>query len=282
MVSQLVMCTKGERTKPIQVRSYNDGEVHEHEDVLAMEEPLEIQVVTSSGEDRLVHNVAVTMRTPGNDFELALGFLFSEGVLPDPSWVDDVTHLKDDRGACNLVRVFLKEAVPFHAEQLSRHVFTNSSCGICGKVAIEGIRATGLGNPKAAAPLPYPVLPVLPQRMRRAQSLFDVTGGLHACALFDWMGNLIATREDVGRHNALDKLIGHLFAEGLLPASNTILLLSGRVSFELVQKAILAGIPAIAAIGAPSSLAVELASEFNLTLAGFLRNGRFNLYHESI
>ena len=268
--------------KAFSLQTYRDGRVSEQNDELAVEEPLEIQVVAHEDGLRIAHSISVTMRTPGQDRELALGFLFTENVILDGSLVEKVSHLTNDDERCNVIQVFLKEGAPFDPEKLSRHVFTSSSCGICGKVTIEKVRSACMSPPKPGVPISRSVLLDLPNRLNGAQSVFRKTGGLHASGLFDATGNIIVVREDVGRHNALDKIIGFLFEAKQLPAENTILLLSGRISFELIQKAVLAGIPSIAAVGAPSSLAVELAREFDITLIGFLRDGRFNIYHDPL
>jgi len=257
------------------------GSRRERDDVVAVEEPLEIQVVAGDDEIALTHSIAVTMRTPGHDFELALGFLFTEGVIADMAMVKNVVWRDEElgrEGLCNVVRVVLKPGNPFDAARFSRHVFTSSSCGICGKMTIENIRAGRLENPRITRPVPASLLRALPERLRAIQPIFEKTGGLHASALFDLEGRLLLVREDVGRHNALDKVIGALLTHNRLPATDTILLLSGRASFELVQKAVLAGMPVMAAVGAPSSLAVDLAREFDLTLAGFVSSRRLNLY----
>ena len=230
------------------------------EDLLAVEEPLQIRV---NGRDH-----SLTMRTPGHDLELAAGFLFTEGILKTR---DDVLAMEDHE---NSVTLTLADGVD---PGTARNFYTTSSCGVCGKASIESLRASGCSM------LPHghverEVIHTLPEKLRAAQSVFDHTGGLHGAALFDSSGNLELVREDVGRHNAVDKLIGASFLEGRVPLSNRILMLSGRASFELVQKAVMAGIPVVAAVGAPSSLAVETARRFGMTLAGFVRNGRFNVY----
>lgn len=233
-------------------------------DTVAVEEPLEIRVAG--------HSLAVTMRTPGSDFELAAGFLLSEGVVRQREDIRRISYCARPQNY-NIVNVALNR--PFDPTRFTRHVYTTSSCGVCGKASLEQVRAA-LSQP----PLPYrpdsELLLSLPGKLD--QPVFSRTGGLHAAALFDSTGKLLMLKEDVGRHNAMDKLTGALLMTGKLPARNTVVLMSGRASFELVQKAIMAGIPALAAIGAPSSLAVELAKEFGVTLVGFLREGRYNLY----
>jgi FdhD protein len=249
-------------------------------DLLAAEEPLEVRVSWEEGGRRVRHSVAVTMRTPGHDFELAAGFCFSEGIVPGREAIWNVAYCQD-ADEPNVVEVGLEPGVPFDPRRFSRNVYTTSSCGICGKTSIDLVRAV---CPAAPAPLsggrrvPRQVLLRLPETLRQAQPVFSRTGGLHASGLFDLEGRLLLQHEDVGRHNALDKVVGALLLGGNLPASDRLLLVSGRASFELVQKALAAGIPVLAAVGAPSSLAVELARELGLTLVGFLRDGRFNVY----
>jgi len=249
------------------------------EDRLAGEEPLEIRLRAAGGEER---RIAVTMRTPGADRELALGFLFVEGILRQREEVVGVRVLEDPWGTAgepsNVLAVEIAGETLPDLSHLERDFFTTSACGLCGRAGIENLRRVGLTAPGPGPAVTAEVLLALPRRLRKAQSLFAATGGLHAAALFHPSGDLLALREDIGRHNALDKLIGHAFEAGDLPLSESILLLSSRASFELVQKALAAGVPIVAAVSAPSSLAVELASEFGITLIGFLREGRFNLY----
>ncbi|MDR6194403.1 formate dehydrogenase accessory sulfurtransferase FdhD [Siphonobacter sp. SORGH_AS_0500] len=244
-------------------------------DVLAVEEPLEIVLAWKENEKWQQKSLSVTMRTPGQDEELALGFLFSEGLLLDRSEVQKVR-------VSSLINKVFVEVLPIVAERskrLQRHFYTTSSCGVCGKASLEAVRQTARYPISEVTPLMHwETLFRLPQLLREAQSTFDQTGGLHASGLFDNEGNLLILREDVGRHNALDKVLGYALKTNDLPLSNKVLLLSGRISFELVQKAVMAGIPLIAAIGAPSSLAVSLAQEHGLTLIGFLRNSHANIY----
>jgi FdhD protein len=245
-------------------------------DLLAVEEPLEIQIRFGPDENRVKKNISITMRTPGNDFDLAAGFLFTEGIIRNPS---DLLAIEFCGPTRNVVRAELNPETKFDMKRLERHFYTSSSCGVCGKPSIEALRV--LENP----PFEDDNLSVspkfiheLPRKLREGQGIFDATGGLHASAIFDETENLKILREDVGRHNALDKIIGHAFLNKELPLSRHILLVSGRASFELVQKAAMAGIIFFAAVGAPSSLAVELAKETNMTLLGFVRNQRFNIY----
>ncbi len=243
-------------------------------DNLATEQPLEILIGFGSVTKRKRQTIAVTMRTPEQDVDLALGFLFTEGVIADKKDVVNVRFLSE-----NKLLIDLNESVSVNLEHLNRHFYTTSSCGVCGKSSLEAVSTTScfLLNPDTPI-LKKEVLFGLTQKLRAEQSVFDSTGGIHASGLFDIDGRLLKTCEDVGRHNALDKLIGWALQKELLPLKNNILLVSGRVSFELVQKAVMAGIPIVAAVGAPSSLAVELADDNNMTLIGFLRDGRFNVY----
>ena len=253
------------------------------EDALATEEPLEIVIAFGEAHNRIHQSISVTMRTPtGHDFELALGFLFTEGVIGSFADVISVRYSASalaETAQTNVVKVDLHPAVTFAAEKLQRHFYTSSSCGVCGKTSMDMVQTTSCFLINKNIPLiKSTILFNLPEKLRVFQSVFEDTGGIHAAALFNTEGGLIALREDVGRHNALDKLIGWAIQQNLLPLSHHILLVSGRSSFELVQKALMAGIPIITAVGAPSSLAVQLADENNITLVGFLKNNRFNIY----
>lgn len=260
-----------------EVVTYEDGRIERRSDLLAAEEPLEMRVSVEEGGRRVRHSVAVTMRTPGHDFELAAGFFFSEGIVAGPEAIWSIAYCPSaDEG--NVVEVHLEPGAGFDPQRFTRNVYTTSSCGVCGKTSIEMVRGICPAPPVGRERIAPEVLTGLPAALRRAQPVFSGTGGLHAAGLFDAAGRLLLLREDVGRHNALDKLIGSLLLDGALPASDRVLLVSGRASFELVQKALAAGIPVLAAVGAPSSLAVELAGDLGLTLIGFLRNGRFNVY----
>jgi FdhD protein len=230
-------------------------------DLLAVEEPLEIRIGGSP--------VAVTMRTPGHDEELALGFCLSEGLRPSAA------RLPDDLAA-NVVEV---EAPGFDPERLRRSFYTSSSCGVCGKGALEAV-AVDAALVEGRLAMPARLVAELPERLRNAQPAFAATGGLHATGLFDLAGELLCLREDVGRHNAFDKVVGWAFTEGRLPLADSAVCVSGRLSFELVQKAAVAGCPILVAVGAPSSLAVELATDRGITLCGFVRGGRVNVYTE--
>jgi FdhD protein len=242
---------------------------------LAVEEPLEIRLSCGMDGRRSHRGISITMRTPGHDDELAIGFLFTEGIIAAREQVMGVRAC----GAGNVVRVDLQPQVAVDLTRLERHFYTASSCGVCGKKSLQAIRVYSPHRPREGQPIvEAAVIYRLPQALRAEQVVFDRTGGLHASALFDIHGNLLCLREDVGRHNALDKLIGVSFLSGRTPLSESVLLVSGRASFELVQKAAIAGIPILAAVGAPSSLAVDLARETGLTLLGFVRADRFNIY----
>jgi FdhD protein len=261
-------------------------------DVLAVEEPLEIRVAWGKGDARVEKSLSVTMRTPGDDRELAAGFLYTEGIVgaredilsiercvPEPSPGVTRLPLASDALAENVIRVELGAQARVDLARLERHFYTSSSCGVCGKTSLEAVRAAKPPRLKKGTPVVRAsVLHAMPGALRARQEGFTQTGGLHAAALFDPNGALIALREDVGRHNALDKLIGAQLLAGALPAKDALLLVSGRASFELVQKALMAGIAVLAAVGAPSSLAIALAREAEMTLIGFLRDQRFNVY----
>jgi FdhD protein len=254
-------------------------------DALAIEEPLEIRLEYGPVNERKVNNVSVTMRTPGNDAELALGFLFTEGIIKQPKHISTIEHclIACNENKENVIQVSLVEdAVPY-LKNMERNFYTTSSCGVCGKGSIDAIRtvSTYKSDGQEGNFVSAELLQQLPQILSDHQRVFLDTGGLHASALFSSTGELMLLREDVGRHNALDKLIGAALNLNWLPLNRYILLLSGRASFELVQKAAMAGINIIAAVGAPSSLAVELAEEFNITLIGFLNHKRFNIYTAS-
>jgi FdhD protein len=244
----------------IPIHRAREGEISPAEDLLAVEEPLQIRV---NGRD-----LSITMRTPGNDGELAAGFLFTEGILTSR---DDLFALRCGE---NSVELILPEGVD---PGTARNFYTTSSCGVCGKASIESLHQAGC-RMLPALEIRREIISGLPETLRTAQAVFDHTGGLHGAGLFDAEGNLEMAREDVGRHNAVDKLIGAAFLEDRLPLAERILMLSGRASFELIQKAVMAGIPVVAAVGAPSSLAVETARRFGMTLLGFVRDGRFNIY----
>jgi FdhD protein len=251
-------------------------------DKLAIEEPLEIRLAFGAGLTRTVKNISVTMRTPGSDAELATGFLFTEGIIKDKNELASVNHcfIACAENKENVIQVELAADATPELKNTDRNFYTTSSCGVCGKGSIAAIKTVSSFQPDQSNDffITRKMMLELPDRLRLYQDIFDVTGGLHACALFNTAGELLLLREDVGRHNALDKLIGAALERDLLPLKNAVLLLSGRASFELIQKAAMAGITIIGAIGAPSSLAVQLADEFGITLVGFLRQKRFNIY----
>ena len=266
----------------IPVTTINDGESEIKIDAIAVEEPLEIRVEYGPSESRRTQNISVTMRTPGHDAELASGFLFTEGIIKHTADIKSVDHcfIACAENQENVIEVSLRPEVVPHLQNTERNFYTTSSCGVCGKGSINAIRTANSYDSKASDinSISAEILTTLPDRLRGHQKIFEDTGGLHASALFTINGDLLMVREDVGRHNALDKLIGAAINQNLLPLNNAVLMLSGRASFELVQKAVMAGINIIAAVGAPSSLAVQLAEEFNVTLVGFLRGQRFNIY----
>jgi FdhD protein len=268
-------CSTDPAVVAVPILRANDSGSVVRTDTLAVEEPLEIKVGFNSDGRRVHRGVSITMRTPGNDHELAVGFLFTEGLITDRGQIAGVRTW----GGGNVVRVDLTPDIAVDLARLERHFYTGSSCGVCGKASLAAVRVAPRYRPAAGQPLvEAEVIRKLPNALRAAQVVFDRTGGLHASALFDSSGRLLGLREDVGRHNALDKLIGAELLAGRVPLSETILLVSGRLSFELVQKAAVAGIPILAAVGAPSSLAVDLAWEHGLTVIGFIRADRFNVY----
>lgn len=268
---------RGSKTRT-RMKVFEDGSMRRKPDTLATEEPMEIRIVSGD----TTRTVAVTMRTPGADFELAAGFLYGEGVV---SSRDDIRRISycvdpevDTEQQYNIVNVELRPGVTYDARPLERHFYTTSACGVCGKASLEQLELRGCSiippGPEVSARTIYS----LPEKLREAQGLFASTGGLHAAALFDAEGALISLREDVGRHNATDKLVGWALLEGRVPLSEYIVMVSGRSSFEILQKCLVAGVPIVCAISAPSSLAVEVAREFGITLVGFLRDKRFNVY----
>lgn len=252
-----------------------DGEAStSFQDLLAIEEPLEIRLGDQP--------VSITMRTPGHDFELAAGFLFTEGILEGSHQIHRIRRTAaaaNPRQSGNSVTVELNAGVEIDFKRLERHFYTSSSCGVCGKASIDAIQIQACPVlPKDSPRVQSEVIHRLPEALRHQQAVFERTGGLHAAALFDAKGNLALLREDIGRHNAVDKLIGAEMLRDHTPLHDKLILVSGRASFELTQKALMAGIPIMAAVGAPSSLAVETAMRFNMTLVGFVRDGRFNIY----
>jgi FdhD protein len=266
-----------EQASACTVITVQGANANSHADLLAVEEPLEIRIGYQAADRWTTDSLSITMRTPGHDFELAAGFLLSEGIVQTRA--DIAAMHQAGKPGSNVVRVDLAASVAFDPSAFARHFYTTSSCGVCGKSSLEALENQGCTVlPRDSVALDAAVIHTLQGSLKSAQSVFQQTGWLHAACLFDAAGTVIALREDVGRHNALDKLIGSQFLEGRVPLHGSVLMVSGRASFELVQKAVVAGIPVLAAVGAPSSLAAELAREFDMTLLGFVRDGRFNIY----
>lgn len=266
----------------VDIDTVRNGARDRRTDDVAVEEPLEIRLAYSAPEGRATRSVSITMRTPGHDRELAAGFLLTESIVRNAA---DIVAIEScgppapDSGNRNVIRVELAAGVEVDLGRLERHFYTTSSCGVCGKASLDALHAQG------ATPMQRDhfrvsreVLTGIPGTLRVAQATFERTGGLHAAAAFDASGDLVVTMEDVGRHNAVDKVVGYLLLNNGLPAENLGLIVSGRASFELQQKALMAGMPVLAAVSAPSSLAVKLAREFDMTLVGFLRGDTFNIY----
>ena len=245
----------------------------QRDDVVAVEEPLEIRASWGPAGDVREKNISVTMRTPGDDFDLAVGFLFTEGLVRAPDEIESVRHW----GSPNRVRVALAPHARIDTSRLERNFYTTSSCGVCGKTSIDAVRVACSPVPSGSA-VDAAVIHRLPEMLQSAQPAFRATGSVHGAALFDGGGSMLRSREDVGRHNAVDKVIGSFVREGATPPADAILAVSSRMSFEIVQKAIVAGIRTVASVGGPSSLAIELAREFGVTLLAFVRDGRFNVY----
>ena len=276
----LVVARKARSVGLTQVSEWDDGELRRKDDYLAAEEPLEIRV----GDEPL----SVTMRTPGHDLELAAGFLFTEGLIQTRNQLTALEVASTENGSQNLAQTAAKNGNVVQAqispdaapdmEKMRRNFFAASSCGICGKASIDAIRSRSLVAPNPNFRLDAEILVRMPEKLRSAQDVFERTGGLHAAALFDTRGELLVLREDIGRHNAVDKVIGWALLENHVPIADCVLLVSGRGGFEIVQKAIVAGLPVVASVSAPSSLAVQLARELRLTLIGFLRGRRFVIY----
>jgi FdhD protein len=265
-------------TTSLNIKEVRDGAVASRADQVATEEPMEIRVLASG---RRV-TAAVTMRTPGSDFELAAGFLYGEGLLGMDSDISGISYCVDkgldETQLFNIVNVKLRPGLVPDLRSLERHFYTSSSCGVCGKASLESLDLRGCRPPAPGPQVTTEVVASLPAALRRAQGLFESTGGLHAAGLFTSDGELVAVREDVGRHNAVDKLIGWALLQGNLPLAGKLLMVSGRSSFEIMQKALTAGIPMVCAVSAPSSLAVDVARRFDMSLVGFLRGPRFNIY----
>jgi FdhD protein len=268
------------KVKNIILKSKENALLVEKEDLVACEEPLEIRLEYGDNFFRQEIPVSVTMRTPDHDAELAAGFLFSEGIIFSPSDLLGIEHCRTTApdAVGNVIRVRLQAGFEPDKKKISRNFFVHSSCGICGKASLESLKFLCHFPESGEIFVQESVILALSKTLLENQSVFKYTGGIHAAALFDLNGKMLAIREDVGRHNALDKLIGKYFLEKQLPLTHQILFLSGRVSFELLQKAVVAGIKIVCAVGAPSSLAVETAEKFGLTLIAFLRENKYNLY----
>ncbi|HMQ70221.1 MAG TPA: formate dehydrogenase accessory sulfurtransferase FdhD [Ignavibacteria bacterium] len=260
----------------IEIKKFNGSDSEIFNDTVAVEEPLEIRLEYGKAGSKVIKTVSITMRTPGSDEDLAAGFLFTEGIIQKREQVSGIKLLPYE---VNKIKVILKDNEIPRLKNSERNFYTTSSCGVCGKTSIDSIKTVSVfDNIKDHINIEPKVLYSLNEELKTRQKIFMSTGGLHASALFDLNGKFEMLREDVGRHNALDKLTGQAFMNNMLPLNDKILLLSGRASFELIQKAVMAGIRIVAAVGAPSSLAVKLAEEFGVTLIGFLKSDRFNVY----
>ena len=270
---------------PVKVKRISDSGSAIQSDSLAIEEPLEIQLGYMRDSNQLYRNLSITMRTPGQDTELAMGFLFTEGIVSGKDQIETIEYPYQTEGEVkkdNTILINLKANVVFDFKRLERHFYTTSSCGVCGKASLEALNLRKCPIlPRATPVISAETIHRLPEILRKRQTVFSSTGGLHAAALFDNQGNLLDLKEDVARHNAVDKLIGAQILKGNLPLCDNLMLVSGRTSFEILQKALAGSIPIVAAVGAPSSLAVELANTFKMTLLGFVRDERFNIYSEA-
>jgi len=280
-MSSAEMIENGSRassTTSLNIMEVRDGRVSSRTDQVATEEPMEIRLLANG---RRV-TAAVTMRTPGSDFELAAGFLYGEGLVQTPTDISGISYCVDkdldETQLFNIVNVKLRAGFIPDLRSLERHFYTSSSCGVCGKASLESLDLRGCRAPAPGPQVTTEVIASLPEALRQAQGIFESTGGLHAAGLFTPQGELIGLREDVGRHNAVDKLIGWALMQGNLPLDGRLLMVSGRSSFEIMQKALTAGIPMVCAVSAPSSLAVDVARRFDMSLIGFLRGSRFNIY----
>lgn len=274
-----------QRTRQFNIRRIRDIDDKDADDLVAIEEPLEIRIGFRGADGRDEKSVSITMRTPGNDEELAVGFLFTEGLLGSAAEVVEVWHrsppVPGDADLRNVIRVDLVDEASIDFARLERHFYTTSSCGVCGKASLEALNTQSRYSDvllQSDFSIATADIMNLTQKLMSEQKVFGETGGLHASGLFDASGSIHIVREDVGRHNAMDKLVGRLFLDDRLPAAESGIIVSGRTSFELVQKVAMAGVPMLAAVGAPSSLAIDVAREFGITLIGFLRDGRFNVY----
>ena len=269
-------------TSTIQIKKVHSITTTEASDFVAIEEPLEIRLGYGRAAQHQQKSISITMRTPNHDFELAAGFLYTEGIIPNKSAIQKIRYLPSDCEIPNTENVVLVDLIPSiipDINRLERHFYTTSSCGVCGKTSIDAIRVQNFPLlPHYTPRISKTLIHRLPYQLQQQQQIFEATGGLHATGLFDTNGNLLTMKEDVGRHNAMDKLIGSLLLKNQFPIQDKVVLVSGRLSFELVQKALMAGVSILVAVGAPSSLAVELAQEFGMTLIGFVRNERYNVY----
>jgi len=275
---------KAAATKKVDVTRVAGDKREAATDVLAGEEPMEIRLTIPQEDGLFTRSLSVTMRTPGDDFELAAGFLFTEGIVSGAKDIERIEYTsegkQDQEG--NVVTVALRPGVQLDVKRLLRNFYVTSSCGVCGKTSLDAVRVVVPHRlPRGAPKISPKIVRKLPERLRETQSLFAQTGGLHAAGLFTPNGKLISLREDVGRHNAVDKVVGDQLLKGKVPLSGAVLQVSGRGGFEIVQKAVVAGIPILSAVGAPSSLAVDLAREFDMTLLGFVREGRFTVYSDA-
>ncbi len=267
------MIAMPEMTTAVGMTRVGSAAREQRDDLVAIEEPLEIRAAWGKGAEAREKNISVTMRTPGDDYDLAVGFLFTEGLIRAADEIESVRHW----GSPNRVRVALAPHAKIDTSRLERHFYTTSSCGVCGKTSIEAVRVACAAVP-SSGPVDAAVIHRLPEMLHEAQPAFRATGSVHGAALFDGGGTMLCSREDVGRHNAVDKVIGSFVRDGAAPPADSILAVSSRMSFEIVQKAIVAGIPTVASVGGPSSLAIDLARDFGVTLLAFVRDGRFNIY----
>ncbi|MCC6250974.1 MAG: formate dehydrogenase accessory sulfurtransferase FdhD [Bacteroidia bacterium] len=258
----------------------SSGKVWQQDDLVAVEEPVELRLFYMDNNIPVEKPISITMRTPGNDFELAAGFILTEGIINNCSDIDYISYCirTDKETENNIVKIVLKKEITVNINQAERNFFINGSCGICGKASINAIQQQSKFTSNHALKISHQQIKQYMRQMQSEQINFKYTGGIHACALFNQEGKMLLVREDIGRHNALDKLIGYYVLRNELPLQNNILLLSGRISFELVQKAVMAGISIVIGVGAPSSLAIDTAQQTGLTLIGFLKENSMNIY----
>jgi len=272
------MSEKDNPSSTININRFSGKEIQTVSDVVAVEEPLEIRLgYTDPHKGRLHKSLSITMRTPGDDINLACGFLYGESIIKT---IEDIESIDSDTD--NVIRIELRDAIKFDMSRLERHFYTTSSCGVCGKASLESLSTSGYDALRDNTfSISGKTLVTLGEKLREKQNLFQQTGGCHGTATFNDHGDIVEVTEDVGRHNAMDKLIGGMLRAKLIPMQNMGIIVSGRASFELMQKALVAGCPMLVAVGAPSSLAIELAEEFNITLIGFLSEQYFNIYQNS-